>query len=278
MNESSKVNDVVDTTDCLEAIVACKGMKNLSFVIVLICLLLLQGVFWLSATGYINSAEEGVVVVESVSAEIVEPVAQEVVEKQVEEAAPVVEKIVSPEETQADKVVGEITGEIAGGQDDTAEPEAEVVASEDSFKENISKYLVPNHDHAVLIVRVCNFALIFAASLYSLVLLISLKISLVGRLGGISHISRGFFLSLITLVILMPWQVMFEGVCLGAIYTPAELFGDWSTVSSSALGCKILYYLRFAGMEIVVLLLVLSAQCRSAKWAKTTLRRLGVVR
>lgn len=264
MNENSKMNDVVDTTDCFEAIGACKGMKNLSFIIVLICLLLLQGVFWLNTTGYIDSVEETAVA------------AEPVVEKQVEAEVTAAEKTVTPEEAQADKVVEEIAG--ADEQAKPAEEEPTVIVTEESVKETIAKYLVPKYEHAVVIVGVCNFALILAATLYCLVLLISLKISLVGRLGGISHISKAFFLSLIALVILMPWQVMFEGVCLGAIYTPAELFADWTTAGSSELACQILYYARFAGMEILVLLLILTAQCRSAKWAKTTLRRLGVVR
>jgi len=253
MNETSKINDVVDTTDCLEAIGACKGMKNLSFIIVLICLLMLQGVFWLNTTGYVNSSQE--------TASAAQPVSQVKPDEQ-------------PEETQAKAVVKEITGE----QDKTVDGETVEVAPEEPAKKNIAEYLIPKYDQAVIIVRICNFALIPAATLYSLVLLISLKISLVGRLGGISHICKAFFLSLVALVILMPWQIMFEGVCLGAIYTPAELIAVCTSTDCSPLVCRILYYLRFSGMWLLVLLMFLTAQCRSAKWAKTTLRRLGVIR
>lgn len=266
MNDNSKMNDVVDTTDCLEAIGACKGIKNLSFIIVLICLLLLQGVFWLNTTGYIDSSQE--------TAVIVDPVSQDVADNQIDKEIPPANKMETTEETQAKTVVEDITGE----QDKIVEDETPEVASEEPAKINIAKFLLPKYDQAVIIVRICNFALILAATLYSLVLLISLKISLVGRLGGISHISRAFFLSLVALVILMPWQIMFEGVCLGAIYTPAELSAVCTSTDCSTLVCSILYYLRFSGMWLLVLLLFLTAQCRSAKWAKTTLRRLGVIR
>jgi len=262
MNDNSKINDVVDTTDCLEAIGACKGMKNLSFIIILICLLLLQGVL----TGYIDSSQEIAVIANSVP--------QDVVNEPIDKEITAADKTVLPEETKADKVVEEIAGE----QDKIIDEETEVAATEEPVKKIIAKYLIPKHDHAVIIVRICNFVLIPVAILYSLVLLISLKISLVGRLGGINHISRAFFISLVALVVMMPWQIIFEGVCLGAIYTPAELFSGGTFTDGSPLVGQILYYLRFSGMWFLVLIMFLTAQCRSGKWAKTTLKRLGIIR
>ena len=60
MDEKPKVNDVVDTTDCLEAIGAFKAMKNLFFLVVFICLIVLQGIFWLNHLGYIDVSEASV--------------------------------------------------------------------------------------------------------------------------------------------------------------------------------------------------------------------------
>src|SRR4030066_1215012 len=55
MNENqASQNSLLDTTDCLEAVGVFKGWKNFLFVIVLLCLLLLQTSFLLVDTGYIK--------------------------------------------------------------------------------------------------------------------------------------------------------------------------------------------------------------------------------
>ncbi len=56
MSENEKTHDMVNTTDCLEAVNAFKAMKNFLFFIVLMCLLLLQATFWLEQLGYIHKA------------------------------------------------------------------------------------------------------------------------------------------------------------------------------------------------------------------------------
>ena len=52
-NQGRQVN-LVETTDCLEAVGVCRGWKNFLFVIVALCLLLLQASFWLVDTGYVK--------------------------------------------------------------------------------------------------------------------------------------------------------------------------------------------------------------------------------
>ena len=48
MNEDHRKHDeLLTTTDCLEAVGAFKAMKNFLFVIIVLCLLLLQISFWL---------------------------------------------------------------------------------------------------------------------------------------------------------------------------------------------------------------------------------------
>ena len=136
---------------------------------------------------------------------------------------------------------------------------------------------MPKYEHAVIAVRICNFVLVISATVYCLILLMSVKISLIGRLGGISHISRAFFLSLFALVILLPWQGLFEGVVLGAIYLPDELFTKGLDADPTLVE-KIMHFARFSGMWAISLLLLLMAQARSSKWSKTTLRRLGILR
>jgi len=103
-----------------------------------------------------------------------------------------------------------------------------------------------------------------------------LKVSLVGRLGGMNHISRAFFLSLVMLILLLPWQSIFGGVVLGAIYTPGELV-EWCSAETSGILDIVLRYLRFTGYWLVILLLLIFSQLRSGRWTKTILRRLEVI-
>lgn len=278
MSDNPKMDDSVDTTDCLEAIGAFKSMKNLLFLVTLLALLIVQGVFWLNYTGCIDLSDspyQQTMAVEPVTEPATEPAAA---------PAPVTTpatEVKSEESAQPEKPAAEIAEKPAEEQvpaeASTEKAPAEEVPVVEAPKKHFEK-LTPKYAHAVAALRVSNFALVISATMYSLVLLMTLKISLAGRLGGINHISRAFFLSLFALVILLPWQKLFAGVCFGAIYTPAELFGGCTTDAETSLAGKVMYFLRFSGMWAVVVVLLLGAQIRTAKWSKTTLRRLGIVR
>ncbi|MHC4679346.1 MAG: hypothetical protein ACYTEK_11670, partial [Planctomycetota bacterium] len=55
MNEiQAGPNDLLDTTDCLEAVGVFKGWKNFFFIIIVLCLVLLQTCFWLVDRGCIQ--------------------------------------------------------------------------------------------------------------------------------------------------------------------------------------------------------------------------------
>jgi hypothetical protein len=128
------------------------------------------------------------------------------------------------------------------------------------------------------LIAVCNFVIVAGAILYCLTLLMCVKISLAGRLGGINHIVRAFFISLFLLVILIPWQVVLPKVLIGSVWLPGELLcGGWSEAQCLVFW-KVMLYLRFCGLWLVAVWLLVGSQIRSARWARATLRRLGVVR
>lgn len=127
------------------------------------------------------------------------------------------------------------------------------------------------------LIQFFNFVLILTAVLYCLTLLFSLKVSLLGRLGGINHIARAFFLSLTFTVLLMPWQRFFPGVVIGAMFTPAELQSACAKAGDYNIFTTILHYLRFTGFWLLVLLLLIFSQLRSGRWARAILRRLEVI-
>jgi len=276
-------NNIIDTTDCLEAINAFKGMKNFLFLVVLLCMLLLQAIFWLNNTGLINRSKcpcksHGPMCLNQPDAEN-SPAQTKAEPKAATAAEPEPDSTI---EEQAKKV----TANLEATED--ADPEKPAAADTLDIKEpaytektvktaKLRKMFTPRCKHIAAIVRACNFVLVISATLYCLTLLISIKISLAGRLGGISHISRAFFFSLFALVLLMPWQFLLPGMVTGTIYTPKELLWNWDT-SGGSIALHVLYYLRFVGLWLIALLLLICAQLRSGRWARTTLRRLGIVK
>ena len=268
MAENQNKSDIVDTTDCLEAVNTFKSMKNFLFVVILICLILVQAVFWLSKLGFVDKAPcSSTICVQS------ENPALTTLDVPLEESAPpVIDKEVQEE---VKKAADEVTTQTAA--EDTPETTIVIDATVEEPAKKGPSIPMPKACCLAMVVKICNFILIMAAALYSLTLLMTIKISLCGRLGGLSHISKAFFASLFALVILIPWQALLPGVLVGAIYTPAELFAPVDSSCIPAMIADILYYIRFPGMWGLVTLLFISAQSRSAKWAKTILRRLGIL-
>ena len=350
MNENqSGPNNLLDTTDCLEAVGVFKGWKNLLFVIIIICLLLTQLSFWLVNIGWIPippsasmaSAGEEQILIMPITAEFKQNMAQDAneaiqeaavepnlpaeanepeVPNQPAELSQTAESIqaqpampekpavpnepevttqpavpekpavpiepavrVQPEESDKPVLTAEVKIEMPT-EVEPAEPEqpeekiTETVTPEPALDEQEADGFLfgITFDHLVWIIRIANAVLILAATLYCLTLLFSLKVSMLGRLGGISHITRAFFLSLLALVLLLPWQRVFSPAVIGAMFTPEEMV-EWFSNRSPDLFDGIIYYLRFCGFWMLIVLLLVLAQIRSSRWAGAILRRLEII-
>jgi len=245
MNENQAgPSSLLDTTDCLEAIGVFRGWKNFFFIITVLCLLLLQICFWvvnmrcIPPSNNAQSSEPAAAVVGT--GENVQDIGEAAKKVADEPSEPAGAEIQEPQPTQADSLFG-IT-----------------------FK------------HLAMVICVVNGILVLTGTLYCLTILLALKVSLVGRLGGINHICRAFFLSLVMLILLLPWQKVFGCVVLGAIYSPCELV-KWCSAETSGIFDIILRYLRFTGYWLLILLLLIFSQLRSARWTKSILRRLEVI-
>jgi hypothetical protein len=267
MNENqARQSNMIETTDCLEAVGVFRAWKNFLFVIVVICLLLLQTSFWIVNTDLIKVADKAestntVTPTEDSPAAIIQ-------HEEKEPAVPLGDKETKQLSEEADKIE-EAAQKIVTTQSAGSMNEGEQKGQDGSF-------LGVKIQHIELTIKVCNFVLLAAAGLYCLTVLFSLKISLVGRLGGINHISRAFLLSLIMVFLLVPWQKAFGRILVGAIYTPEELL-NWCSVKSDSTLKIILYYLRFTGYWFLVLLLLVLAQIRSSRWTKAVLKRLEIM-
>jgi hypothetical protein len=236
MNEGPvNQSHMVETTDCLEAVGIFRGWKNFFFLLVVICLVLVQASFWLVNLGVVQippAPAAAIAEIEAVSAAAAETVAQS--SEAMTEAAPTRKTVRLP-------LLEKLTWE-----------------------------------HVRRTIELVDGVLILTAGLFCLAMFFSLMVSLIGRLGGISHIARAFFLSLIRFGLVVPWQELIGSSVIGAAYTPAEL-AKWVSGDGSGVMHAVLYYLRFSGYWFLVVLLAIMSQARSARWTKAILRRLEII-
>jgi hypothetical protein len=232
---------LVDTTDCLEAVGVFRSWKNFLFVIALVCLLLLQAMFWFANAGYIAKADN---------------------------PGHAADPVVVDESQQIEQAAKEVTAEVP------APPEP--AAAEPAPSKAGPRFTI-DYQSAALLIRFLDFVLIIAAALYCLTLLGCLALSLLGRLGGMNHISRAFFLSLLFAVLLLPWHRFFGSAAVGAIYTAKELLPAVTEAGPETAFDSLLYYLRFVVYWLIVVLILMAAQVRSIRWSKAILRRLEVI-
>ncbi len=254
MGEEQAGQNLIDTTDSLEAIGVCRCWKNFLFIILILSILLLQGAFWVSDLGYVKTKcpkEKAAAVEPAVTAAVAVTAETSEQTQKIEQAAK--------------QVTAEPNQQAAAPPAEASKPVKKAVNFKVRFK------------YIKLAVKFLDFVLILAAVLYCLTMLFIVKISLLGRLGGINHICRAFFLSLVMLVLLLPWQKFFDGVVAGAIYTPQELFDKVVTAGPRGIFAQVFHYVRFVGYWILVLLFLIFSHIRSGRWARAILRRLEVV-
>ena len=296
MNENQGGSgNLLDTTDCLEAVGVFKGWKNFFFIILILCIAILQACFWLvdlgmipissSADGEISSPNANVpggnesagkapnepnLIENPMATSEPNEAAEPETTPEVNEASPMPETVEPNELAEFNEPAVENPPILLSSQTTVPSPNEPGATSEKEFLFGIT------FEHVVWIIRFVDAVLILAAFLYCLTMLFSLKVSMLGRLGGINHITRAFFLSLIMLILVLPWQVIFNNTVMGAIFSSGELV-KWQAEKTGDMLDIVLYYLRFCGYMVLVLLLLILAQIRSARWAKAILRRLEII-
>lgn len=250
MIEDQKTTTTLDNADCLEAVIAFRSFKNLMFLLALVCLIALQAIFWANYLGYIEKAD--------CPCPQAKPAAAMLLETPVIALAAVGDK--APVSCGGCPMGG---GQLAG------------IFAVGSFVDAVKN---PTCGDAMVIVAVLNYILFLAVILFSLDLLITLKISIAGRLGGINHISRAFLLALLLAVLIVPWQVCLPNTVVGAIYTPEELLCSDVVQCDGPLFDCIFYFGRFVALWAIALILLIAAQVRSVRWSRAVIRRLGILK
>lgn len=235
---------MVETTDSLEAVGVFRRWKNIFFVVVLICLLLTQAAFWLID---LKLVEKGGTTAAS-PAPAITPAAPAADVNAVEKAA----------------------SEAVSGSPETGAPASEDTGFIGGFFTQL------NMERVTRTVQIVNGILIVSVVLYAMALFFCLLISLVGRLGGIRHVSRAYFLSVIMLMLVIPWQALFQSPAPGVVYMVPELL-QWMTLKNENMANLVLYYLRFSGYWLLFFVLLLMSEVRSVRWTKSILRRLEII-
>ena len=282
MSNGTKDN-IIDTTDCLETVAVFKAAKNFFFIVCFLSLLVTQGIFWSNQIGLLDIAEPAVADVDDHSA-TPESTKLAAIDQTVREAVDAMNAEPADETAAAEKAETAVEGEADTAVKDNGAAIADT--DESAGPGAVSKAVVTVKDYMfepdwtlyTVILKLCNSILIFSALMYCLILLLILKVSLVGRLGGMAWISSAFIASLLFLMFLIPWQTIFTGLCIaGTIYTPSELV-DWYTAKqNNGTAFTILFYLRFVMLWLITIIILVSAQLRSRRWAHGSLKRLGLV-
>jgi len=266
-DEQTGPNNLIDTTDCLEAVDEFRWWKNVFFIIVFLALILSQTCFWLVDSGVVRADQGAAAPPEQRLEAPAEPTTHEV---KAGEAA-------KAQAAETAPPLGLLRTAAKAAEDIVEEPNqpAEESAQQPPQKSRFALRVTVRH--LGWIIRFLNFILIPAGVLYCLTILFALKVSLLGRLGGINHIARAFFLSLIFVVILLPWQRIFGNVTVGIIYTCRELLSCCAAAADGGAAVKILHYLKFTVYWAAAMLMLILAQFRTARWTKAVLRRLEIM-
>jgi len=126
-------------------------------------------------------------------------------------------------------------------------------------------------------VRLGNYLLTFTSVLYCLTLLVGVKLSLVGRLGGLASGAWSFFVSLVVAVLVVPWVQAATGEMVGVLYFFKDLVEEYWRVSQEEgdLIERVGYYWRYVGLWFVTLVLVCCAQVRAWRSGQAVARRMA---
>jgi hypothetical protein len=121
------------------------------------------------------------------------------------------------------------------------------------------------------------------AIVLSFVLLLIVNIMLVGRLIGVSRVTRSYILSLVLLVLLFPWQAFLSNVGLtpdqaafkipGVLYTWSELRHptEGAHFKTEEMKVAVLKWTRFAGFPVVAVIILLTIAVQSGRGMKQAL-------
>lgn len=283
MNDNQiRSTDMVEVTDCLEAIGVFRIWKNLFAVLLIVGLIVVQVGFWCIHQGWYevkapqtgtdpNASSTVIQPEKPQSTPKVQPIqkAQQTQETQGKQTSQPPQPAQPPEPLQT-------TPPTSASQPSQPTQEAQAPAVQEV---NIPGRTAPKaklwyamtRDQIGRAIDITDGILLFSAFMYTLTLVFAMKVSILGRFGGINHICRAFYNSLILLILLIPWQEILKGYLVGAMYSYQDIQTGLAHMGMIPL------YLRFTMLWLFVFLLLIQTQSRTIRWAKSILRRLEIL-
>jgi hypothetical protein len=212
--------------DFIKTVRVLRRLKIILFMMIVLCLGLLQISFWLVNNGIITPN----ITDNNISLQ--------------DRSSPVIE----PEQTVSSQLLKSSIDEIQNS------PEASNL-----FDVEI------RFGHLRPVINIANVILIFATLLYAFSIYCCIAASFAGITGGLRHISYAGFYSLMVFVLLLPWQCVTSSTVFGSIYTPRELAARCMSSHTGTFDTALLYF-RFSGYASLILILLILAQLRSSLW------------
>jgi len=256
--------------DAMEAYGTFETARTLFFWLMVVCLLLVQAVFWVVDRGGIDP------VLQQHERNLVVPIRC----FQLAGTVFTAEQGETSLETDSAKPAApaEAPGETLAAPADGPEDDFKGLRTAESLQ-----------TLARVSLKTCNYILIFSAVVYSLVILVGIKIALVGQLGGLSDSGKAFFLSLVVMLLIVPWLQMMAvapdlagcdgGIFFGytgTLFTYDRLIEEYRQIrGDGSVAMFTLYYGRFVGLWLLTILLLLTAQWRSSRASEKIRLRLA---
>jgi len=254
MNSQSRINAYIDNkNDVLEAFKTFSSARSLFFWILLIVMLMLQVIFWAVDSGAVDSALP--------CCDTSQPIPQ-----------------CQPPQGKA---IWLLTADQQDKTPDKADATPSPPVKEDLEKEKpaapkdspqiTAKQISAcrNADFMQKSTKIIKYVATFAVVLYCLSLLIGVKLTLVGQLGGMANAGKAFFLSLILMVFIVPWQDAISPEVPAVLFSYKELTLWYQHIRMNAdPSGYFLYYGRFVGFWAFSMIVLLVAQWRSYQSVK----------
>ena len=255
MNRQQTINSISDKNDALEAFKTFSGARSLFFWILLIAMLVLQVIFWMVDSGKVDSALPR----------------YETSQPKPGGSCPKGEAVLLMVADQQDKTDKNPTppAEKDLKEEKQAAPQNNLPPTNEKLAACETAGLLINS------LKIVKYVATVTVVLYCLSLLIGVKLALIGQLGGMANAAKAFFLSLILMVFIVPWQDAISpeipGVLFG--YKELALWYQQIRIDGNSWGYG-LYYGRFVGFWAFSIIVMLVAQLRSYQSVKQIRQRI----
>ena len=164
------------------------------------------------------------------------------------------------------QLAGVILVEFVGLSDATPPPATQAAASAPAATGPTTTAAgLPLRPTAFWLLPATKFTALAASLLLMLILMFSVELSLLSRLGGTAGFMRAFFLSLILLAMLVPWQqIMNATYACGALFNLGQLEEARRQLQDDKLS-QVLHYARFIAYPSLALLVLIAVQIAFGK-------------